>query len=73
MMVLVSFGCSTSPQKNFLEDMVFIPEGPFTMGYAIENKNEWDCYQPDPGFFVRLQFCLPWVYTHPFEDAHVSA
>ena len=54
MMVLVLFGCSTSLQKNFPEDMVFIPEGPFTMGYAIENNNEWGDMDEDPVHEVTL-------------------
>ena len=54
MMVLVSFGCSSSPQNSFPEDMVFIPEGPFTMGYAIENKNEWGDMDEDPVHEVML-------------------
>ena len=54
MMVLVLFGCSTSLQNSFPEDMVFIPEGPFTMGYAIENKNEWGDMDEDPVHEVML-------------------
>ena len=52
--VLVLSGCATSLQKDFPEDMVLIPEGPFTMGYAIENDKEWGDMDEDPVHQVTL-------------------
>ena len=53
-MVLFLSGCATSLHKNTPENMVFIVEGPFTMGFAIENSNEWGDMDEDPVHEVIL-------------------
>jgi formylglycine-generating enzyme required for sulfatase activity len=47
-------GCASNLQKNIFEKMVFIAEGPFTMGYAIENDKEWGDMDEDPVHEVIL-------------------
>ncbi len=53
-MVLFFSSCATSLQKTTSENMVFIPEGPFTMGFEIENDNEWGDMDEDPVHEVTL-------------------
>ena len=53
-MVLFLSGCATSFQKNTPENMVLIAEGPFTMGFAIENDNDWGDMDEDPVHEVIL-------------------
>ncbi|MBT5552076.1 MAG: formylglycine-generating enzyme family protein [Nitrospina sp.] len=52
MLALLVSGCSTSLQKN--TNMAFIPGGPFTMGFEIENDNEWGDLDEDPVHEVTL-------------------
>jgi formylglycine-generating enzyme required for sulfatase activity len=53
-MVLFLSSCATFLQKNNSENMAFIPEGAFTMGFAIENDNEWGDMDEDPVHEVTL-------------------
>ena len=53
-MVLFFSSCATSLQKTTSENMVFIPEGPFTMGFEIENDNEWGDMDEAPVHEVTL-------------------
>ena len=53
-MILFLSGCATSLHKNTPENMVFILEGPFTMGFTIENDNEWGDMDEDPVHEVIL-------------------
>ena len=41
MMAIYLSGCVAGLKINTYKNMVFIPEGSFTMGFAIENDNEW--------------------------------
>lgn len=52
MLFLFLSGCATNLQKN--TPMVFIDEGPFIMGFAIENDNEWGDMDEDPVHEVSL-------------------
>ena len=39
--ILLLFGCMSVINGEPREKMIFIPEGPFTMGFEIDNNNEW--------------------------------
>ncbi len=52
--ILFFSGCATRLQKNNIEDMAFIPHGPFNMGYEIDNENEWGDLDEDPVHKVTL-------------------
>ncbi len=54
MVALVLSGCATGLEKQILENMIFIPEGPFTMGFEIENDNEWGDLDEGPVHEVTL-------------------
>ena len=54
LMALFLTGCATSLPKSTLENMVFIPKGIFTMGFDIENENEWGDLDEDPVHEVML-------------------
>jgi len=53
-MVLFLSSCAAFLQKKTSENMVFIPAGPFTMGFEIENDNEWGDLDEDPVHEVTL-------------------
>jgi formylglycine-generating enzyme required for sulfatase activity len=52
--ILILSGCATCPQIKTPENMVLISEGPFTMGFEIENDNEWGDLDEDPVHEVTL-------------------
>ena len=51
--LLVS-GCTYIIKDNINKNMVLIPEGPFTMGFAIENENNWGDMDEEPVHKVNL-------------------
>ena len=53
-MVLFLSSCAAPLQKKTSENMVFIPEGPFTMGFKIENDSEWGDMDEEPVHEVTL-------------------
>ncbi|HBP10968.1 MAG TPA: hypothetical protein DD452_03420 [Nitrospina sp.] len=53
-MMMVLFLSSCALQKKTFENMAFIPEGSFTMGFEIENDNEWGDMDEDPVHEVTL-------------------
>ena len=53
-MVLFLSSCAAPLQKKTSENMVFIPEGPFTMGFEIENDSEWGDMDEEPVHEVTL-------------------
>ena len=39
--ILLMFGCMSAINGESKENMIFIPQGSFTMGFEIDNNNEW--------------------------------
>lgn len=52
--VLLVSGCTYIIKDNTNENMILIPEGPFTMGFAIENENNWGDMDEEPVHRVNL-------------------
>ena len=48
------FGCASLVQNNIKENMVFIPEGPFNMGFKIDNEEGWGDMDEEPVHTVTL-------------------
>ena len=47
-------GCMSGIKDDAKENMIFIPEGSFTMGFEIENENEWGDMDEEPVHQVAL-------------------
>ena len=47
-------GCVSSIKDNAKENMIFIPEGSFTMGFEIDNDHEWGDMDEEPVHQVTL-------------------
>ena len=47
-------GCMSGIKGDAKENMIFIPEGSFTMGFEIENENEWGDMDEEPVHQVVL-------------------
>ncbi|MBT5028833.1 MAG: SUMF1/EgtB/PvdO family nonheme iron enzyme [Nitrospinaceae bacterium] len=54
MLALLLSGCATFLQKQNPQNMVFVPQGPFSMGFEIENDHEWGDIDEDPVHEVTL-------------------
>ena len=52
--VLLLSGCSSLINNDFNEEMILIPEGLFTMGFAIDNENAWGDMDEEPVHKVNL-------------------
>ena len=52
--VLLVSGCSSLINNDSNEKMILIPEGIFTMGFAIDNENEWGDMDEEPVHKVNL-------------------
>ena len=48
------FGCASVIQYDAKKNMVFIPEGSFTMGFKIDNDFEWGDMDEEPVHSVIL-------------------
>jgi len=68
--VLFLSGCATPLQKNKFADMVLIPAGLFSMGYEIENDNEWGDMDEDPVHEVTLS--AYWMDKYEVTSANFS-
>ena len=51
--LLVS-GCTSVIKNDFNENMILIPGGVFTMGFAIDNENYWGDMDEEPVHKVNL-------------------
>ena len=47
-------GCMSGIKDDAKENMIFIPEGSFTMGFEIDNDNEWGDMDEEPVHQVTL-------------------
>ena len=47
-------GCMSGIKDDAKENMIFIPEGSFTMGFKIDNDNEWGDMDEEPVHLVTL-------------------
>ena len=52
--ILLLFGCMSAINGESRENMIFIPEGSFTMGFEINNNNEWGDMDEEPVHRVTL-------------------
>ena len=52
--ILLLFGCMSAINGESRKNMIFIPEGPFTMGFEIDNNNEWGDMDEEPVHRVTL-------------------
>ena len=52
--VLLVCSCTYIIKDNTNENMILIPEGSFTMGFAIENENNWGDMDEEPVHKVNL-------------------
>lgn len=52
--IVLTSGCMSVIKDNANENMVFIPEGFFTMGFKIDNDNEWGDMDEEPVHQVKL-------------------
>ena len=52
--ILLLYGCVSVINGESRENMIFIPEGPFTMGFKIDNNNEWGDMDEEPVHRVTL-------------------
>ena len=52
--VLLICSCTYIIKDNTNENMILIPEGSFTMGFAIENENNWGDMDEEPVHKVNL-------------------
>ena len=52
--VLLICSCTYIIKDNINENMILIPEGSFTMGFAIENENNWGDMDEEPVHKVNL-------------------
>ena len=52
--VLLFCSCTYIIKDNTNENMILIPEGSFTMGFAIENENNWGDMDEEPVHEVNL-------------------
>ena len=52
--VFLVSGCTYIVKDNTNENMILIPEGSFTMGFAIENENNWGDMDEEPVHKVNL-------------------
>jgi formylglycine-generating enzyme required for sulfatase activity len=52
--ILLLSGCMSGIKDDAEEDMIFIPEGSFTMGFKIDNDNEWGDMDEEPVHKVTL-------------------
>ncbi|MBT4258918.1 MAG: SUMF1/EgtB/PvdO family nonheme iron enzyme [Nitrospina sp.] len=52
--ILLMSGCISSIKDDAKENMIFIPEGSFTMGFKIDNEHEWGDMDEEPVHQVTL-------------------
>ena len=52
--ILLMFGCMSAINGESKENMIFIPQGSFTMGFEIDNNNEWGDMDEEPVHRVTL-------------------
>ena len=52
--ILLMSGCMSGIKDDTKENMIFIPEGSFTMGFKIENDHEWGDMDEEPVHQVTL-------------------
>ena len=52
--ILLLFGCMSVINGESRENMILIPEGSFTMGFEIDNNNEWGDMDEEPVHRVTL-------------------
>ncbi len=52
--ILLLFGCMSVINDEARENMIFIPEGSFTMGFKIDNNKEWGDMDEEPVHRVTL-------------------
>lgn len=52
--IFLTLGCTSVIKDEVKENMVFIPEGSFTMGFEIDNENEWGDMDEEPVHQVKL-------------------
>ena len=52
--ILLVSGCMSGIKDDTKENMIFIPEGSFTMGFKIENDHEWGDMDEEPVHQVTL-------------------
>ena len=52
--ILLMSGCMAGIKDDANENMIFIPEGSFTMGFKIDNDNEWGDMDEEPVHQVTL-------------------
>ena len=52
--IFLMSGCMKGIKDDAKEKMIFIPEGSFTMGFEIENDNEWGDMDEEPVHQVAL-------------------
>ena len=52
--ILLMSGCMSGIKDDTKENMIFIPEGSFTMGFKIDNDHEWGDMDEEPVHQVTL-------------------
>jgi formylglycine-generating enzyme required for sulfatase activity len=52
--ILLMSGCISGMKDDTKENMIFIPEGSFTMGFKIDNDHEWGDMDEEPVHQVTL-------------------
>ena len=69
--ILLASGCMSVVKEGARENMVFIPEGSFTMGFAIDTDHEWGDMDEEPVHSVNLSSY--WIDKYEVTSSDFSA
>ena len=68
--ILLLFGCMSVINDESGENMIFIPEGSFTMGFEIDNSNEWGDMDEEP--MHRVILSSYWIDKYEVTSSNFS-